>query len=269
MFGDLLLFYPNKAEWRRLTLPNPPPPRSAHQAWATGGGDAALFVFGGEFTSPNGSSFYHYSDFWKLPLGVPLADMAWEKIEAPGGPSPRSGHRMTMFKRKLVVVRRAPPARTWRLRRGVAPHWLPLLVSPHRGTNRRSAGSKTTTGLHQSTLTMCGSLTWRSMPGARWRSPQQCSSQTRGPGSSWSVLRHTLHRFDCFSHKCGPKSARASTQASARGWYECRTLTCLPTASRCWTKSRNVGTESDRNHSVWRVLYGPRQGGCLQRAAAR
>jgi hypothetical protein len=118
VFGDLLLFYPNKAEWRRLTLPNPPPPRSAHQAWATGGGDAALFVFGGEFTSPNGSSFYHYSDFWKLPLGVPLADMAWEKIEAPGGPSPRSGHRMTMFKRKLVVVRRAPPARTWRLRRG-------------------------------------------------------------------------------------------------------------------------------------------------------
>jgi hypothetical protein len=78
-----MMFYPGKSEWRKLTLPNPPPPRSAHQAVATSGGDAALFVFGGEFTSPNGSEFYHYSDLWKLPLSV----RAWEQ------PTPHSTDR--------------------------------------------------------------------------------------------------------------------------------------------------------------------------------
>jgi hypothetical protein len=34
---------------------------------------------------------------------VPLADMAWEKMDAAGGPSPRSGHRMVLFRKKLVV----------------------------------------------------------------------------------------------------------------------------------------------------------------------
>ena len=29
--------------------------------------------------------------------------MAWEKIDAPGGPSPRSGHRMVLFRKKLVL----------------------------------------------------------------------------------------------------------------------------------------------------------------------
>jgi hypothetical protein len=83
VFSDVMMFYPGKSEWRKLTLPNPPPPRSAHQAVATSGGDAALFVFGGEFTSPNGSEFYHYSDLWKLPLSV----RAWER------PIPHSTHR--------------------------------------------------------------------------------------------------------------------------------------------------------------------------------
>eukprot|EP00038_Savillea_parva_P000042 m.93799 g.93799 ORF g.93799 m.93799 type:complete len:528 (+) comp10017_c0_seq1:278-1861(+) len=104
VYADLMIFYPNKCEWRRLTVANPPPPRSAHQAVATTGGDAALFIFGGEFTSPNGSQFYHYNDFWKLPLNVPLPEMAWEKVDAPGGPSPRSGHRMVLYKRKIVVI---------------------------------------------------------------------------------------------------------------------------------------------------------------------
>ena len=84
-------------------MPNTPRPRSAHCAVVTQGSDASLFVFGGEFTSPTGSQFYHYAELWRLPLTVPLAEMEWEHIEAKGGPGPRSGHRMAVWNKRVVV----------------------------------------------------------------------------------------------------------------------------------------------------------------------
>ncbi|KAL9839262.1 kelch domain-containing protein 4 isoform 2-T2 [Geothlypis trichas] len=63
----------------------------------TAGGQ--LWIFGGEFASPNGEQFYHYRDLWVLHL----ATKTWEQIKAPGGPSGRSGHRMVACKRQLII----------------------------------------------------------------------------------------------------------------------------------------------------------------------
>jgi hypothetical protein len=68
-----------------------------------GGSDASLFIFGGEFSSPNGSEFYHYNDLWRLPLKPEEMAKGWLKVEAKGGPSARSGHRMVHYEGKLVV----------------------------------------------------------------------------------------------------------------------------------------------------------------------
>ncbi|KAL8195048.1 UNVERIFIED_CONTAM: kelch domain containing 4, partial [Gekko kuhli] len=64
---------------------------------AQGGGQ--LWLFGGEFASPDGEQFYHYKDLWVLHL----ASKTWEQIRASGGPSGRSGHRMVVCRRQLVV----------------------------------------------------------------------------------------------------------------------------------------------------------------------
>ena len=59
-----------------------PLPRTSHQAVCT---RSALWVWGGEFTSPNQEKFRHYNDMWRLNL----ADWTWEQIPGKGGPSPR------------------------------------------------------------------------------------------------------------------------------------------------------------------------------------
>ncbi|XP_066505188.1 kelch domain-containing protein 4 isoform X2 [Hoplias malabaricus] len=58
-----------------------------------------MWVFGGEFASPDGEQFYHYKDLWVLHLNT----HTWEQIKAPGAPSGRSGHRMVLSKRQLLV----------------------------------------------------------------------------------------------------------------------------------------------------------------------
>lgn len=40
-------------------------------------GGGQLWVFGGEFASPNGEQFYHYKDLWVLHL----ATNTWENIK--------------------------------------------------------------------------------------------------------------------------------------------------------------------------------------------
>lgn len=58
-----------------------------------------LWIFGGEFSSPTQSQFYHYRDLWVYHL----SSKQWEKITAPNGPSARSGHRMICHKKQLFV----------------------------------------------------------------------------------------------------------------------------------------------------------------------
>uniref|UniRef100_A0A7N2LEZ8 Uncharacterized protein n=1 Tax=Quercus lobata TaxID=97700 RepID=A0A7N2LEZ8_QUELO len=95
-YGDLYRCDVEKQEWKLITSPNSPPPCSAHQAVAWKNN---LYIFGGEFTSPNQEWFHHYKDFWTLDLKT----NQWEQINLKGCPSPRSGHRMVLYKHKIIV----------------------------------------------------------------------------------------------------------------------------------------------------------------------
>ena len=58
-----------------------------------------MWVFGGEYASPSETQFHHYKDLWCYHF----ASRRWEKVSASGGPSSRSGHRMVLLKRHLIV----------------------------------------------------------------------------------------------------------------------------------------------------------------------
>ncbi|KDP30979.1 hypothetical protein JCGZ_11355 [Jatropha curcas] len=96
VYGDLYRYEVEKQEWKMISSPNSPPPRSAHQAVAW---KNFLYIFGGEFTSPNQERFHHYKDFWVLDLKT----NQWEQLNFKGSPSPRSGHRMVLYKHKIVL----------------------------------------------------------------------------------------------------------------------------------------------------------------------
>lgn len=87
---------PLQDTWTLVRAPNAPPPRSAHQAAIH---KNYLYVFGGEFTSPNQEKFHHYRDLWRLDLTT----HTWDNLPIKGGPSARSGHRMAVYKSKLVL----------------------------------------------------------------------------------------------------------------------------------------------------------------------
>ncbi|KAF6165329.1 hypothetical protein GIB67_018773 [Kingdonia uniflora] len=96
VYGDLYRCDVDKLEWKLVSSPNSPPPRSAHQAVAW---KNYIYIFGGEFTSPNQERFHHYKDFWMLDLKT----NQWEQINLKGCPSPRSGHRMVLYKHKIII----------------------------------------------------------------------------------------------------------------------------------------------------------------------
>ncbi|KAK7891963.1 hypothetical protein WMY93_023926 [Mugilogobius chulae] len=99
LYNDLFFYNIKKNTWVKSEIPNPPPPRCAHQAVVVPQSGGQLWIFGGEFASPNGEQFYHYKDLWVLHL----ATSTWENIKAPGGPSGRSGHRMVLSKKQILV----------------------------------------------------------------------------------------------------------------------------------------------------------------------
>lgn len=96
VYGDLLRYQPDKNTWTLVSSPNSPPPRSAHQAAVY---KNFMFVFGGEYTSPNQERFHHYRDLWRLDLTT----NTWDCLPVKGGPSARSGHRMVCHKNKLML----------------------------------------------------------------------------------------------------------------------------------------------------------------------
>ena len=60
-------------------------------------------MFGGEFSNPNGEKFRHFNDLWRYDLGT----NEWEEQTAPqrmGRPSPRSGHRMAVWRNRYIVL---------------------------------------------------------------------------------------------------------------------------------------------------------------------
>ena len=60
-FNDLYVYLVNRDEWRLVTSPNTPLPRSGH-AWCRGGNSGGIYLFGGEFSSPKQGTFYHNND---------------------------------------------------------------------------------------------------------------------------------------------------------------------------------------------------------------
>lgn len=112
VYNDLFFYNISKNEWRRHLIPNPPPARSAHQAVAIDRNGGEMWLFGGEFTTPNGSQFKTYRDLWVLRFAASTSGedskaeskgFVWEEIKLKTGPPARSGHRMIYHKRKLIV----------------------------------------------------------------------------------------------------------------------------------------------------------------------
>uniref|UniRef100_A0AAY4DJM8 Kelch domain-containing protein 4 n=1 Tax=Denticeps clupeoides TaxID=299321 RepID=A0AAY4DJM8_9TELE len=99
LYNDLFFYNIKKNTWVKSEIPNPPPRRCAHQAVVVPQAGGQLWLFGGEFASPDGEQFYHYKDLWVLHLN----SHRWEQIKVSGGPSGRSGHRMILLKKQLLV----------------------------------------------------------------------------------------------------------------------------------------------------------------------
>ncbi|KAK4056837.1 Kelch repeat-containing protein 3 [Microbotryomycetes sp. JL221] len=69
LYADMYRYAPDKNEWRKFTSPTAPGPRSAHQMVASPAAGGKLWLFGGEFSAPNQSSFHHYRDLvFKTPV---------------------------------------------------------------------------------------------------------------------------------------------------------------------------------------------------------
>ncbi|XP_077300843.1 kelch domain-containing protein 4 [Arctopsyche grandis] len=99
VYNNLFVYNIAKNEWRIIKAPGAPPPRSAHQAVTLSSNKGELWIFGGEYTSPTEMQFYHYKDLWLYSL----SDKKWQKVESPGCPTSRSGHRMTSLRKQLIV----------------------------------------------------------------------------------------------------------------------------------------------------------------------
>ncbi|PVH16637.1 uncharacterized protein CXQ87_004932 [Candidozyma duobushaemuli] len=96
-YNDLHTYTIDNNTWRRYTSKNAPLPRSSHAMCAHPSG--IVVMFGGEFSSPKQSTFYHYGDTWVLDAET----KEWEKIDQKKGPSARSGHRMCVWKHYIIL----------------------------------------------------------------------------------------------------------------------------------------------------------------------
>ncbi|GAA5949051.1 hypothetical protein JCM21900_003188 [Sporobolomyces salmonicolor] len=99
LYADLYRYEPAKNEWRRFASPTQPGPRCAHQMVSTPAGGGKLWVFGGEFSAPNQSSFHHYRDLWSFDI----TSSTWERWDTKIRPSARSGHRMCVWKNYIFL----------------------------------------------------------------------------------------------------------------------------------------------------------------------
>lgn len=108
-FNELYIFNADREEWRQITSPNSPLPRSGHFITSSqhGGASGSLWLFGGEFSSPKQGTFYHYNDFWRFDC----ASREWNRVETKGtgkaggtAPPARSGHRMVAWKNYILLM---------------------------------------------------------------------------------------------------------------------------------------------------------------------
>eukprot|EP00892_Ulva_mutabilis_P009626 jgi/Ulvmu1/7035/UM033_0094.1 len=93
VYDDIFTYDTSKSRWTRI-VSRGPQPRSACSGTVYKG---HLYMFGGEFTSPNQQKFKHYRDLWRLDL----SSWQWEELSTKGGPTARSGHRMLCHQNKI------------------------------------------------------------------------------------------------------------------------------------------------------------------------
>ena len=96
-YNDMYTYAIDNNTWRRITSKNSPLPRSSHAMCAHPSG--VILMFGGEFSSPKQSTFYHYGDTWILDAD----SKEWMKIDQKRGPSARSGHRLAVWKNYIIM----------------------------------------------------------------------------------------------------------------------------------------------------------------------
>mmetsp|Transcript_4365 Transcript_4365/g.11848 ORF Transcript_4365/g.11848 Transcript_4365/m.11848 type:complete len:564 (-) Transcript_4365:268-1959(-) len=156
VYNDLYRFDVGKQRWSRVCNPSSPAPRSAHQAIIHKG---FMYVFGGEFTSPNQERFHHFKELWRLDLST----WEWDHLPGKGGPSARSGHRMALYKGKAILFGgyydNGRDMRyyndLWELDLGEL-KWRPVGAAPGTGALWPSARSGCQLALHGDTLFVYG-----------------------------------------------------------------------------------------------------------------
>ena len=97
VYNDFFKYHLEKKEWKKVSSPNNPGPRTSHQVVVFPNG--VLYLFGGEFVSPNESSFFHYKDFWQMDLKL---GFEWKRVDCKCPPG-RSGHRMVIWKHFIIL----------------------------------------------------------------------------------------------------------------------------------------------------------------------
>ncbi|KAL6061316.1 Galactose oxidase/kelch repeat superfamily protein [Balamuthia mandrillaris] len=102
---DVHRFVINKDEWYTITSNRSPLPRASHQCVVVSVHNGHfMYMFGGEFANPGGDKFRHFGDLWRMDLQT----YEWEELNSGNqkqqpGPSPRSGHRMAVWKQYIVL----------------------------------------------------------------------------------------------------------------------------------------------------------------------
>ncbi|SCO71597.1 kelch protein, putative [Plasmodium vivax] len=98
-YNDLFKYNVAKDKWKYyFTTGKKPKPRCSHQAVHF---NKKLYIFGGELCT--NTQFFHYNDFWAFDL----KNNTFEEIECKNKreerPSPRSGHRMILWKSSIIM----------------------------------------------------------------------------------------------------------------------------------------------------------------------
>lgn len=99
VYGNFFTFNTLKNEWKEIKSSPAPTPRTGHQMLSSAQNGGELYLFGGEFASPSQLQFLHFRDIWRFQLTT----KKWEKLNAPNGPSARSGHRMVLSRKRIFL----------------------------------------------------------------------------------------------------------------------------------------------------------------------
>ncbi|CRG99088.1 kelch protein, putative [Plasmodium relictum] len=99
VYNDLFKYNVVKNKWKYyFTTYKKPKPRCSHQSVYF---NKKLYIFGGELCT--NTQFYHFNDFWCFDLKNNVFEEIETKNKKEEKPSPRSGHRMILWKSCLIM----------------------------------------------------------------------------------------------------------------------------------------------------------------------